>query len=475
MKKVIFIESNNSYLITNDELINKINESIISDLYTNPNDVLYNRYIYIDIIGNFNSVLIYFNDDVYVIGVKQNSIDCLFNINDVIKFITSINDRYKLIIRNSNVILKYFNDVEMIDRILDYDCYIHYLNNTFTLNKIKDFFVDVNKEINHIHRLHSNITYDTLYSILNINKLIDLSINMYDLIVEYISKNDIPKTHVNMFDKCVSNFNYLNKLTVNGIFDKNEIKSIQYHINSISKRPTLIGGNNYLGMNKSSGVRKDITSRYENGYIVEIDFQSYHLQLIDRFLNLFNDEKLELTKNNIDINSFNYMNEVSKIVFNKEIESKEDRDLVKQQIFYLLYNNINHIDNVKINKLNEFKDKLKSYYDKNKRIKSIKSKGYIYFDDTINYNKLINYLIQDLESNTNFEILRDMYIKFNMSNKYDLILYIYDSFIFDIKDDLKLSEFIDEISEVLNGYIYRIKIGKDYDDMKIYNQINNSF
>lgn len=462
MNKVIFVETNNSYLIDNNIIIDEINQS-----NDNTNDDI-NKYLFIDIIGNLNSILIFVNDKVYVLGINHNSIDCLFDVNSFIDLITNkIRNDIFLIIRNSHQVLKYIDDVNILDRILDYDCYMHYLNNTFTENKIKEYYHNVNKEINHINR-NINNKIKNHYPIINIYSLIDLSIKLNDLMYEFIGSSNIQKDKWSIFNMSVSSFNYLNKFVLNGIRYEDGIKDISYRINSISKRPTLISDVNYLGLSKTSGIRKNIKSRYKDGIIVEIDFQSYHLQLIDNVLNLFTNEKKLNKENNTE---FNYHNEMSNIFFNKGIETDEDKKIVKQKIFYLMYNDIsNNTNNPKIDKLKRFRDLLISYYDEHKKIKSLKSGGYIYFDSTFNYNKLFNYLMQDLESNTNFQLLREMYLKFK--DKYNLILYVYDSFLFDIEDERKLNEFIKDIDLVLHNYIYRLKAGCNYDDMEIIN-INN--
>ena len=79
--------------------------------------------------------------------------------------------------------------------------------------------------------------------------------------------------------------------------------------------------------------------------------------------------------------------------------------------------------------------------------------------------KVINYAIQDLETNINLKLLRSFYYSFN--NRYNLILYVYDSFLFDIKDE-ETEEFISTINNILNGFIFSVKIGKSYDKLNLY-------
>ena len=78
----------------------------------------------------------------------------------------------------------------------------------------------------------------------------------------------------------------------------------------------------------------------------------------------------------------------------------------------------------------------------------------------MNPQKLFNYLLQNLETSMNVCILWDI-LKLLRGKKTKLILYTYDSFLFDLaKEELKT---IKEIEQVFKKYKFNIKIKQGYD------------
>ena len=80
----------------------------------------------------------------------------------------------------------------------------------------------------------------------------------------------------------------------------------------------------------------------------------------------------------------------------------------------------------------------------------------------MNPQKLFNYLLQNLETSMNVRILWDI-IQVLRGKKTKLVLYTYDSFLFDYDDNE--SYVIDDIKEVFSKYKLNIKTktGYDYD------------
>jgi len=411
---------------------------------------------YVDIIGNLNVVLFYSEENIYVCGIKHIQMNCLFSKEEIVFLIKTLLENNFIVVKNSKYILKYLEEVKLIDNLLDVSVYFHYTDNRNYDSEINNIFSVIKKERlffeNTLSRkINSNIL--TLYN------LIECSSDYYDYIYSHLNFQDF-ESLTDKFKLSISSFNYLNKLSTNGIFDIDTIHDIGYKINSITKRPSLVSNKNYFSLSKKDDSRSSIISRYENGNIVEIDFQSYHLQLLDLYLKLFPKK---------DAN-FNYHLEFYKIIYNdfeKQTLTLEEKELVKKRIFYILYNIdvINNNDNEIIHKINLFKASLLEYYQENNHINSLYSTGKIFFDDNVTYNKVINYAIQDLETNINLKLLRSFYYSFN--NRYNLILYVYDSFLFDIKDE-ETEEFISTINNILNGFIFSVKIGKSYDKLNLY-------
>jgi hypothetical protein len=74
--------------------------------------------------------------------------------------------------------------------------------------------------------------------------------------------------------------------------------------------------------------------------------------------------------------------------------------------------------------------------------------------------KLLNYLLQNLETSMNVHILWEI-IRLLRNKKTKIVLYTYDSFLFDVD---KEEDVLNEIKELFNKYKLQIKIcyGSDY-------------
>ena len=84
----------------------------------------------------------------------------------------------------------------------------------------------------------------------------------------------------------------------------------------------------------------------------------------------------------------------------------------------------------------------------------------------MNKNKLFNYYIQLLETETNMKVLSSL-VPAMKNYKSKLVLYSYDSFLLDfcIKDGLNSIKEIKDIIEQNGRYPTKVSWGKDYDSM----------
>ena len=80
--------------------------------------------------------------------------------------------------------------------------------------------------------------------------------------------------------------------------------------------------------------------------------------------------------------------------------------------------------------------------------------------DNMNPQKLFNYLLQNLESSTNTLILYEVF-RILRGNKTQIVLYTYDSFLFDFKEGEE--EVLDDIRKVFEKYKLNIKEIEGYD------------
>ena len=147
--------------------------------------------------------------------------------------------------------------------------------------------------------------------------------------------------------------------------------------------------------------------------------------------------------------------------------------------FKLLYGGIDK----DIAKSIPFFGKVKEYIDlkwnEYKKSFSIQSDIYnrkIVFKDNMNPNKLFNYLIQLAETENNMNVLNDL-ISLLDTKKSKLVLYQYDSFLFDFNRDDEI-KFLGEVKKIMerNGkYPIKAKYGKNYHEMFDFTEKLNEF
>jgi len=205
----------------------------------------------------------------------------------------------------------------------------------------------------------------------------------------------------------------------------------QYNLYTLTGRPSNTFNNiNFAALNKVNGERA--TFKAENDVLLEIDYNAYHPRLIEHLLG-----KDYFQKNNV-------YEVLAHEMHNSPSEAKE---LVFQQIYggvrkeYLhipFFNDINEFVNHSLPKETPL------------RILNIKNKY-----------KHFNYYIQALETKRNVEIILQI-LEILKNKKTKLILYTYDSFLFDFSNDEP--EVYNNIVKIL-GFPVSIKHGKNYHEL----------
>jgi len=216
-------------------------------------------------------------------------------------------------------------------------------------------------------------------------------------------------------------------------------------------------GVNYSAMNKSDGSRKCITSRFkENGILLELDYDSCHLRLVGRLLNY------KLPKENIH----HYFGQQ---YFNEFEITDEMYEESKGITFKELYGDTQKTDIPFFKMVKEYKNDLYSKYKKDSFIETpiFRRKIVKKFYKKMNPNKLFNYLIQSYETEYNVMIMKKIndYLEMN-EKKTKLMLYTYDSFLFDFcRSDGK--ETMNDLIQITSFEIpVKTKVGKNYDLLK---------
>lgn len=216
---------------------------------------------------------------------------------------------------------------------------------------------------------------------------------------------------------------------------------------------------NFAALNKENGERSIITSRFnENGMLLECDFESYHIRLI-----------ADLIGYNLPLdNAHAYL---AKQYFQKDevtaAEIKESKNITWQLLYGGIQTEFKIIPFFK--QTDDFVRKLWNEKYINKEVYT-KIAGKCILGKFENQYKLFNYLLQAHETERNMQLILKISEFLNTYNS-KLILYTYDSFLFDIQKP-EMKQILPVIIEILNEskYPISIKYGVDYHNMQKYKQ-----
>ena len=258
--------------------------------------------------------------------------------------------------------------------------------------------------------------------------------------------------HVNVSynNEVLDNLTYIEQ---NGLQMANEVAYSEYNIYTSTGRPSnRFGGINFAALNKTDGSRKPFVSRFKNGVLVEMDYDAYHLRLI-------------ADKVGYEFSEGSVHEHMAKFYGCDYEESK-------RKSFRYLYGGI-PIEVVQLNpffgKVYDFVNELwEVYYSKEFIVSDIYSKKIYRKNLTdMNANKLFNYTIQLMETENNMKVLGQLIPKIK-DYRSKLVLYSYDSFLFDfnMEDGLDYLKKVKNTLEQDGKYPVKVSWGLNYHEMK---------
>ncbi len=228
----------------------------------------------------------------------------------------------------------------------------------------------------------------------------------------------------------------------------------EYNPYTATGRPSnRFGGLNFAALNKKDGSRKKFISRYgKEGMLVEMDYDAYHLRLIGEVVDY------QFPKGSVH----SHMAKLYDV----------DYDKAKSLSFQYLYGSIPY----EVSQINPFFCKVEAYIEK--VWKQYKSKNFIESDiynkriyrknlSDMNKNKVFNYLIQLMETENNMKILTELLPQIS-DYKSKLVLYSYDSFLFDfyLPDGLDFLQKVKGIIEQNDKFPVKVGKGWNYHEME---------
>ena len=238
----------------------------------------------------------------------------------------------------------------------------------------------------------------------------------------------------------------------NGLKTYEKIVYSEYNPFTSTGRPSnRFGGMNFAALNKSDGSREQFISRFNNGVLVEMDFDAYHLRLIGEIVDY------KFPKGSVH----EHMGKLYGLPYEE----------AKALSFKYLYGGITDevSNNPFFSKVNDYIKLLWQDYKANDFVKSYIYNRKVYRKNLkdMNPNKLFNYMIQLMETENNVKLLSDLIPKLQKYNS-KLVLYNYDSFLFDF-DTTDGLEFLSVVRQTIeSGGKYPVKISKgvNYHEMQ---------
>ena len=347
------------------------------------------------------------------------------------------------------------------------------------LDKLGRKFVRDKKQLNHIVKLDDVVDVNLQYY-MNKNEPLEweeLSTNTHDYfhrvmwkmkntnrIIPILKHLELCREQVRMLEKYYElpiHEDYNNEIIDNlsfvegsGLRRGDDMVFSEYNLYTSTGRPSnRFGGINFAALNKKDESRKPYKSRFQDGILVEFDYDAYHLRLIGHILDY------KFPKGSVHEHMSEFYGDV-------------DYETSKSTSFQYLYGRIPQqvIDtNPFFSRVNKYINEIWGEFKRGDFIKSNIYNKRIYKKNlqAMNRNKLFNYMIQLLETENNMKVMTQL-IPFLKDKQSKLILYSYDSFLFDFKltDGLDFLKSVKQILEQDGVYPTKSSKGLNYHEMK---------
>ena len=231
-----------------------------------------------------------------------------------------------------------------------------------------------------------------------------------------------------------------------------------YNYHTMTGRPSNAArGFNFAAMNKEDGTRDAFCSRFADGALVEMDFDSYHIRLIAKLIGY------ELPTHSVH----DYF---GRFYFDTDTITDEQRNESKQISFRLLYGGIDRefLTIPFFAQVNDFIYSLWNQFKKRGYIETPILKRVLSADalNNMTANKLFNYYLQATETEVSVQKLRQLVATLHGAET-KIILYTYDSILFDIPIT-EAKHIIPQLQSVLEAgnFPVKTKVGNIYSKMR---------
>ena len=320
-----------------------------------------------------------------------------------------------------------------------------------------------NNTLNHFYNKFKN--FPNINQLIPISKLYESCEKVYDQ-VRHVIEYEIP-SGFDFYNKTATNVFFLLEQSGIGVHYEAYKKMFNprnplfntvdntvltsYNLYNVTSRPTnAFNSVNFAAIPKSIEHRKCFVPKGD--YFVELDFDGYHLRLLSDQIDY------PLTKESAH-------EQLAKQYFNKEEIDEDEYNQAKQINFHAIYGKIpekwafleifTKIDNY-------IRELWRRFEDDGEVLAPISGKVFDRGLKDMHPQKLMNYIMQSLETSRNVLILKEV-LRYLQNKKTKLVLYTYDALLFDFyKEDGK--ETLEKLQEILESdgkYPIKFKYAKD--------------
>jgi hypothetical protein len=254
-----------------------------------------------------------------------------------------------------------------------------------------------------------------LTKIIPASKLIEFAENIILYILPYYRPEKISQECI---DYCEDFTHRFKSIEQNEIPFGDEMKKQNYMWYTATSRPSNSWNNfNFSALNKNDGTRNKIHSRFENGKIVQFDYDAFHIKLLAKILDY------KFTKHPYE-------------EIREELRLDIPYDEVKSRVFQNIYGTITDqfLQHPFFQRVQAMIDELyQEYMAKGYTESYFYHKRFREIEDPTP-NKVFNYFLQSLETEYNVRKLKTV-LPMLQEQRTVLCMYLYDAFVFDVPPD----------------------------------------
>jgi len=312
-----------------------------------------------------------------------------------------------------------------------------------------------------------DIEETSAHKLIRKNNLIPIG-SHYKVHIEMLEqvKNVLSKTGEILKDESFEFFNEtaaknMQQIEKTGLYNNTgQYEFTEYNFLTSAGRPSnRFGGVNYAALNRDDDTRKRFISRYgKDGCLLEFDYSAYHLTLIAELIG-YDFDKSETLHDHLG----RYYFQTDKLT---EEQYKRSKEISFKQLYGGISKEYKHIDYFKM--VSQLIKKTWVKFDKQGFVESFLTGKKLYKKNLPNMKpqKLFNYLLQLSETERNVAVISKILDRLE-NEKTKLILYTYDSFLFDFnfEDGKEVARDIKSILESGDNFKVTAKSGPNYANM----------